>query len=484
MTNQEIRMKELIEKLNDPNTLDKNDTLYNELDLLQSLTGVVLPNSPIKKSESGESMEKVIDIIKQLKATSGRKDKESILESNKTNELLKRVLHFVYNPYIVTGLSSKKINKDLPKIDEKPLDFVDLLDYFAKNCTGRDIDIQIAQNFLNSVEKDVDFYKEVLTKDLKIGCTSKTLNKIYGDDFIEEFNVMLAQKYSDNAEKVEGKQYTITEKRDGNRCVFIKENGIIKAFTRQGQVYEGLVDLERGLGELEIDNVAIDGELMVLNDHEIDAAEQFKATMKIVRKDGEKHGVKLVVFDYMPLEDFKKGICKTPYSQRRLNLEKDFKDTKFFEPVKKLYQGKDISMISKLLDEVTSKGGEGLMVNIDDAPYECKRTDKLLKVKKMLTCDVLVLDIYEGTGRNVGKLGGITIQFKNQKDELCKCNCGSGFTDEERDRYWKNKDLLIGKIVELDYFDITQDSKTKEYGLRFPIWKSIIRHDKTEISMY
>ena len=69
-------------------------------------------------------------------------------------------------------------------------------------------------------------------------------------------------------------------------------------------------------------------------------------------------------------------------------------------------------------------------------------------------------------------------------DKLYTCECGSGFTQEERELYWQHPELLINKIVTIKYFEISQDSKTKEYGLRFPIWTSRIREDKDEISMY
>lgn len=53
-------------------------------------------------------MEEVIKIINELKNNSGNKLKE-ILEKNKNNTLLKDILFFVYNPYIITGLSKKKL---------------------------------------------------------------------------------------------------------------------------------------------------------------------------------------------------------------------------------------------------------------------------------------------------------------------------------------------------------------------------------------
>ena len=63
-----------------------------------------------------------------------------------------------------------------------------------------------------------------------------------------------------------------------------------------------------------------------------------------------------------------------------------------------------------------------------------------------------------------------------------QCNCGSGFSDEERVKYFNNPELLIGKIVTIGYFEISKNEQNT-YGFRFPTWKGIIRDDKTEISM-
>ena len=97
--------------------------------------------------------------------------------------------------------------------------------------------------------------------------------------------------------------------------------------------------------------------------------------------------------------------------------------------------------------------------------------------------DVRVLNVLEGTGKNVDKLGSITIQFEYQ-GQLYECNCGSGFSDEERDLYWKNPKLLINKIVTVGYFEVSKNQQDESYGLRFPTWESIIRNDKNEISMH
>ena len=136
------------------------------------------------------------------------------------------------------------------------------------------------------------------------------------------------------------------------------------------------------------------------------------------------------------------------------------------------------------MQEQTSKGEEGIMINISDGAYECKRTKDLIKYKQFNDADVLVTDIIEGEGKNTGKLGAITIMFEGEDRLNYYCNVGSGFTDEERVYYWNNKKELLNKIVTIQYFEMVGNKKDKNFTLRFPVWTGRIRNDKTEISMY
>ncbi len=155
-------------------------------------------------------MEEVIKIIKELQASSGKK-LQKILEENKDNQMLKGVLYFVYNPYIITGLSSKKINKDVSNItltkvpveNGVRIDITRVFDYLESYNTGKDEDIAYIQHYLRFVPaEDRDIYEQIFTKELKLGITAKTINKVW-KDFIPEFNVMLAEKYWDRMEDLE-----------------------------------------------------------------------------------------------------------------------------------------------------------------------------------------------------------------------------------------------------------------------------------------
>ena len=147
-------------------------------------------------------MEEVIKIFKELQESSGKRLQE-ILEENKGNELLKKVLWFVYNPYIVTGLSSKKINKIVNKqIKYAPAETIEeVFEYLQEHNTGTDIDIAYVSEFIQN-KPDQEMYSQIFTKELKLGITSKTINKVF-PNLIPEFNVMLAEKYWDRTEELE-----------------------------------------------------------------------------------------------------------------------------------------------------------------------------------------------------------------------------------------------------------------------------------------
>lgn len=147
-------------------------------------------------------MEEVIKIFKKLQESSGKRLQE-ILEENKDNELLKKVLWFVYNPYIVTGLSSKKINKMVNKQTKyAPAETIEeVFEYLQEHNTGTDIDIAYVLEFIQS-KPDQEMYGQIFTKELKLGITSKTINKVF-PNLIPEFNVMLAEKYWDRTEELE-----------------------------------------------------------------------------------------------------------------------------------------------------------------------------------------------------------------------------------------------------------------------------------------
>lgn len=182
-----------------------------------------------------------------------------------------------------------------------------------------------------------------------------------------------------------------------------------------------------------------------------------------------KKEIKFVIFDYFPEGDIKNGESSAKYKIRRemLNNLKEVikeKNLQNIEVITMVYEGTDQSQIMKWLDYATEQGWEGLMLN-KDATYKCKRTTDLIKIKRFYTMDLPIVEVLEGDGRLKGILGALVVKYKDNT-----INVGSGFDDETRIKFWDDRELLVGRIVEVKYKEISKDKKTGLESLQFPIY--------------
>ena len=422
-----------------------------------------------------------LNFVNEVNTSNSRLHKQSVLQKYADDHIIRRYLQIAFNPFEVYGISGKKLHKQV----HTPSGYVfgnvlELFDYLAECNTGTDQDIAACQEVLDGVSvwsrEAAELLEQLICKDLSIGVDVKSINKeIPG--LIPTFNVQLANKYFDKPAVVTGKKFCLTTKIDGGRIIALKENGQVSFYTRAGQLYEGLVDLEEEMAHLMPDNTCLDGEITLLsNPMALTSKEQYKETMKIVRtKDKEKHGIKMLVLDWMPADDFKRQQCDFPYKVRRNELERLFNeiDFRYFELLPKLYVGDDTSKIKEILEDAIADGEEGIMINIWDALYEFKRTNNLLKCKVFNTADLRVVGLEQGTGKYTGMLGAFICEYKGGHVRV-----GSGLTDAQRAEVFKEPLKYIDTIIEISYFEETQDSTGKP-SLRFPTFKDF-RPDKTE----
>jgi DNA ligase-1 len=217
----------------------------------------------------------------------------------------------------------------------------------------------------------------------------------------------------------------------------------------------------------------------------MNSADLYRATVKVTATDGEKRNLIYNVFDILPKTDLYNGICETECELRKDNLQKLLEKVNLphIRPVSILYAGEEIGKINELCDKYTNAGGEGVMINIANAPYECKRTKNLLKVKRFNSADVRVLSWEEGTGANKGKLGAVIVEFIAPDGKTYTCKVGSGFEKDEREQFFADPSQIVGHIIEIGYFELSKNQNDDGYSLRFPTFKCL-RHDKNEISMH
>jgi DNA ligase 1 len=323
------------------------------------------------------------------------------------------------------------------------------------------------------------FYRRILIKDLRCGVSEKTVNSVAKKSkkpqyAVPVFEVMLAHDGANHEAKITGKKL-VEPKLDGVRCLTVidYENQTVTQYTRNGKVLENFTHITDYLSQY----INEFGRSMVLDGEVV--SHTFQDLMKQVhRKDNVKAGdARLVLFDCLPMIEFKQGVSVMGLRRRReflKNWQNIFSDSGFIEIVAQREFNLDI-----LTDEIEFRdynkemveaGYEGIMIKDPDSKYECKRSTAWLKQKPFIEVSLAVTGYEEGTGRNQGRLGALICEGEDDGKTIC-VNCGSGFSDGDRSELWLGRDSLVGQVVEVRADAVTQN-QDGTYSLRFPRFKT------------
>ena len=421
-------------------------------------------------------MNEVIKIFQDIQNTNSLNEKINIIEKHKDNKMFLSSIKFLLDTTVITGISEKKLNKVIIKsvCPNKLLSTWDeCMEYLQFHNTGTDKDVILVQEFIKSQPSEhKEFYDQMVTKSLRLGCDAKTVNKVI-PNLIPTFNVMLGTPI-EKCKLKDGEWISLSRKLNGTRCAFVGD----RCKTRQGKQYIGLEHIIADLWNINLNDYFIDGELLYKNTEGLSDSEAFqKGTGIAMSNNPTKYELKLVIFDIFPLNEFWNGKSELTYKERipKLNWLKEqieAEDLQNIEVVPIVYTGTDHEEIWKWLEHAEKNDWEGIMINLD-TPYECKRTKNLIKVKEFHSCDIRCIGVEEGSGRNKGTLGALICSYKG-----FNVNVGSGFSDEDRYRIWNNPDEVIGKIISVKYKEETTN-KNGGISIQFPVFECV-RFDKDE----
>ena len=98
-----------------------------------------------------------------------------------------------------------------------------------------------------------------------------------------------------------------------------------------------------------------------------------------------------------------------------------------------------------LLDKFVSANYEGIMFRAIDALYQNKRTNSLLKFKPTCTDIYKIIGVEQGTGWCSEILGAFVVEAKD--GSTFSVGTGSALTADNRTRYWKDRNDIIGKYL-------------------------------------
>jgi len=178
------------------------------------------------------------------------------------------------------------------------------------------------------------------------------------------------------------------------------------------------------------------------------------------------------------LFDFENKKGNILFSKRFPILKNLFGDSKILTNIEQKIVRSDVE-VQELLEYAVSQGWEGLILR-KDVLYKGKRSNDLLKVKIFIDAEYTINDvemnvmrvIVDGLEVEENMLASIKIKHKGYVVSV-----GSGFSLEERRKYYKNPELIIGKIVTVRYFKESRNQKG-EYSLQFPTKKHIHLYER------
>lgn len=439
-------------------------------------------------------MDKVAKVIYNVGRISGYNDKMAYLKRHGDLPGLKAVLKFIYNPYCKTGISNAKLSKAMAYMSsQRTVTFVEVVEYFKTHQTGSDEDLCFARDFISSCKRffgdeAAQLGQAIVTQDLKIGITSTTLNRVFGDDFIPKTGCMLGTLYGDIGYERVKWPCIVTEKLDGVRRVLVKENGVCRFYSRSGHEDTGLVEILEEAKQLP-DNYVYDGELLAKGSFK-DSIAQRQATNSIANAKGVKTGLTFNVFDMVPTSDFYAGLCTIPALERKIRLAATFNDDSLslideewakricafgmyadlqhIATVPILGLVKNLVEATPIVEAIWERGGEGIMLNTTVGPYEIKRSKHLVKVKHTEEYILQVTDVFEGSGKYENSMGSIVVDYKGHA-----VGVGSGFTDDQRAAIWDNPKAYIGRMVEVETFGESTNAQGA-VSLNCPIFKRFL----------
>lgn len=429
--------------------------------------------------------------IKKLNEDNGRLHKEEVIRQalvaanlgNEPSRIFLRGLNECYNPFITFGI--KQIPTTVGIIDaENP--WYDLFTLTGKlndrtlsGHAARDAVAELSLRF-NSDEWN-DFVAPILRRDMRSGISEKTVNKIVKNTEYEipVFGCQLATNCEGRPEMRGIKR--LEPKLDGVRVLIFVTfpdfgNTRVVCYSRNGKVFENFRHIEEQIETnafalvnampARVSGFVLDGEIV---------GESFQSLMKQVQRKDDVQNEDSVfhIFDVIPSEDFLRGHWNAQLSKRLQILEK-IQPTIDNMPNVELLPHKMVDLdtdagkqeFHKYCNDMVAMGYEGVMIKNVDAPYICKRSTSWMKYKPTITVDLQVIGVEEGTGRNNGRLGALVCAGEDHGKDIV-VNVGSGFSDSQRDEFWKERHLIFGQTVEVMADAVTQN-QDGTYSLRFP----------------
>lgn len=310
-----------------------------------------------------------------------------------------------------------------------------------------------------------ELFVGVLNKNWKVGVSSKSVAKLF-PGIIKQFNVQLSNKYKRGYGPHKLKEWILSYKLDGLRCVALRESSDTfyddckwTLYSRTGKEFTTVEHLKQQLESLYNLHgwTFFDGELYK---HGLSFEEVQGPVMAFTQ--GQVHDMDYHIF---VAGDAMKFLANEDPNHVEPLAERDFTSAPNIKFVNiGVIRSEEIE---KHLETAFELGYEGIMLRDPNNLYDYKRSNALLKLKSTISSDesdeqgeiisdCIVFDIEYNDKFPVIREGVVTYErLLNRiwvlQDNGVKCKVGSGYSLDFRHRYTTSPLDLIGKVVEVQH---------------------------------
>lgn len=434
---------------------------------------------------------KISEILKELNESNSSNHKLAVLKKYKDNELLARVLkmtyckvHYTYGMSLkaVLNYEQKMLFSGLPR---EPLTLEDVLSYLEEYICARKITGFLALSRVVHAMRDLktderDIIEKIINRDLKINVGRTQINKVF-KGLIVKPSYMRCGVYGDKTAKHISYPAMLNLKADGTYREFTVLDGNVTCVSRSGEsyeypaIFEAMSRLTNGIyfGEL---TVVIDGAVI----------ERSKGN-GLINSDNPPHdNIHLDLWDMVTFKEYtqsklkdKKNPNTETYKERFYNLKDEIEGLSFNRI--NVIEHSIVNSLSEAL-KITSKwmsaGLEGsVLKDMTKNIFKDGTSNYQLKLKLKVSAEMRIVGFNDGKvgTKREGKVGSII--FSN--DETTIKGSTSGFSDAQCDYFTENQQDLLGKIIEVEFNDLSKSDKNDYYAFSHPRFVEV-RDDKDE----
>ena len=276
----------------------------------------------------------IYDILEEIASNGASKNKLNILIKHKSNYLLKHVFYLAYSKSIRFGI--KKVPELEKAAGKLSLDAV--LTFMESKLATREITgnaaIDALKTQLEGLSHDDQIVAiRVLTKDLRIGASESSANKVWKDLIPAQPQMLASPSSEKNLKNIVYPAYAQL-KADGSRCFIEISDSNVRMASRSGKEYQNLECLVTAAYKLWEDEykteypngIVIDGELV---SYDKNGVQSRTASNGLANKslagtlsEEEAETMRHECWDIINIDEYYKGKSSDTYDIRLKTLEK------------------------------------------------------------------------------------------------------------------------------------------------------------------